>query len=172
MSALLADFKVCLLTFPVGEIGEGHVLVENFLRVLEPLTKEIYLITGNYPDSAIFSPKIHLRNIKHDSKRQPILIRIPKYIVTQLRISYNLARVAKKMDVVIFFLGGALLLPMLTAKLLGQSLFTPHSFLLNEKGIHLSHILSPIFDIPCYIINIYQHKSNVIKQLTYFNPIS
>jgi len=120
MSALLADFKVCLVTFPTAAIGGGHVLVENFLRVLEPLTREIYLITGNYPDSAIFSPKIHLRNISHDSKRQPILIRIPKYIVTQLRISYNLARVVKKTDVVIFFLGGPLLLPMLTAKLLGK----------------------------------------------------
>ena len=115
---LSADLKLCLVTFPVGGGGEGHVLVENFLHVLEPLTREIYLITGNYPDSAIFSLKIHLRNIKHDSKRQSLLIRIPKYVVTQLRISYNLARVANEIDIVIFFIGGALLLPMLTAKLL------------------------------------------------------
>ena len=117
MNNLSKHLKICLVTSPLPEIQGGQVLVENFLHVLEPLSKEIYLVTGNYPQNAIFSPKIHLRNIKHSSKRQSALIRAARRIIAQLKLSYNLAKVTNKTDIVIFFLAAPLLLPMLVAKL-------------------------------------------------------
>ena len=115
--------NICLITTPVVEIigktGGGDIQIERMLHILEPLATEIYLIDGNYPQSAVFSPKIHLRNVKTDSKKQAILIRTLKYIRTQLRISYNLVRIANKIDICVFFVGAmAFSLPMLSAKLL------------------------------------------------------
>ncbi|MCL0088405.1 glycosyltransferase family 4 protein, partial [Dehalococcoidia bacterium] len=119
MNNLTRHWKLSLLVFPYPEKAGRHILTENLLEILEPLAIEIYLITGNYPQSAIFSPKIHLRNVKHNGKRQSMLTRVPAYIMTQLKLSYHLAKIANRVDAVVFFIGGtALLLPMLTMKLL------------------------------------------------------
>ena len=117
--------RICLITTPVVEIigktGGGDIQIERMLYILEPLATEIYLIDGNYPQSAVFSSKIHLRNvkIKHDSKERGMLIRVLKYIRTRLRTVYNLVKVANKIDICVFWVGAmAFLLPMLSAKLL------------------------------------------------------
>jgi len=118
MSKLPYRLRICLITTPLP--SGLHVLVENFLHVLEPLAKTIYLVTGNYPRSAVFSTKIHVSSIGYDHKKQAALIRVVKNVVGQLRLSLSLARVAHKTDVVIFFLASPLLLPMLAAKSLGK----------------------------------------------------
>ena len=119
MSSKSNGLRICLVTFPVGEFAGSHVLVLILLRILEPLAERLVTISGNFPEEAIFSPKIKLINVSHDSKRQPIALRIPKYILTQLRISCHLASEARNSDVVVFYVGGtALVLPMLMAKLL------------------------------------------------------
>lgn len=115
--------SICLITTPVVEIlgktGGGDIQIERMLYILEPLATEIYLIDGNYPQSAVFSPKIHLRNVKHDGKKQWMLIRTLKHVTVQLRISYNLVKVANKIDICVFWVGAmAFSLPMMSAKLL------------------------------------------------------
>ena len=115
--------RICLITTPVVEIigktGGGDIQIERMLYILEPLATEIYLIDGNYPQSAVFSPKIHLRNVKTDNKKQWMLIRTLKYIRIRLRTAYNLIKVANKIDICVFWVGAmAFLLPMLSAKLL------------------------------------------------------
>ena len=115
--------SICLITTPVTEIlgktGGGNIQIEKMLHILEPLTTEIYLIDGNYPEDAVFSPKIHLMNINSDDKKQWMLIRTLKYVRTQLRISYNLVKIANKIDICVFFVGAmAFSLPLLSAKLL------------------------------------------------------
>lgn len=115
--------SICLITTPVTEIlgktGGGNIQIEKMLHILEPLATEIYLIDGNYPEDAVFSPKIHLRNINSDDKKKWILILTLKYVRTQLRISYNLVKIANKIDICVFFAGAMeFLLPMLSATLL------------------------------------------------------
>lgn len=117
--------KICLLSVPVAEIEGGHILVFNFLHVLLPLAEEIYLITGNYPEHDLPSSKIYLTNVRNDPRtshlKRRLLTRAAKYVAAQLKMSYRLARIASKVDVVILFIGGSgLLLPMLTAKLRGK----------------------------------------------------
>ena len=117
--------KICLLSVPVPEIAGGHILVLNFLKVLVPITEEIYLITGNYPEHDLPGSKIHLTNVRNDPTtshpKRSLLTRAAKYIAAQLKMSYRLARIASRVDIVIFFIGGSgLLLPMLTAKLRGK----------------------------------------------------
>ena len=120
---LREQVRICLITTPtegiLGKTGGGDIQIERMLHILEPLATEIYLIDGNYPQSAVFSSKIHLKNIKSDSKKQWMLIRILKYVIIQLKIFYNLAKIANKIDVCVFWVGAmAFSLPMLSAKLL------------------------------------------------------
>ena len=113
------NLKICVITQPLPEIKGGHILVSNFLEILEPLSNEIFVITGNFPEDLILDRKIHIKNVKSDSKKETMWIRTFKYILTQLRISHKLIKIYKNVDIVIFFVGGmALLLPMLSAKLL------------------------------------------------------
>ena len=115
----MKNLKICVITQPLPEIKGGHILVSNLLEILEPLSNEIFVITGNFPEDLIVGRNIHIKNVKSDSKRETMWIRIFKCILTQLRIALNLIKISKNVDIVIFFVGGmALLLPMITANLL------------------------------------------------------
>jgi len=118
----LPGLKVCLLSVPVEEMKGSHILVLNFLRVLHPIAEKIFLITGNYPEDDLPGPGIHLMNIRNDPltnhPKRTLMARASKYVITQLKMSYHLGKIAPKVDVVIFFIGGSsLLLPLLAAKL-------------------------------------------------------
>jgi glycosyltransferase involved in cell wall biosynthesis len=107
---------------PLGEWKDSHILVFNFLQVLVSIAEEVCLITGNYPEDDLPSPKIQLTNVRNDQlttyPKRRLITRAVKYIATQLKMSYRLTKIASQVDIVIFFIGGSgLLLPMLVAKL-------------------------------------------------------
>ena len=109
--------NIGILTFPI--IEAGNIPLSNLVDILYLISNDLYLITGN--DGYIFfkdDKRIHVHGIAH-KRGESTFTRIFKYIHTQLKISYQLASVAKKVDLWIFFIGGdTLLLPILTAKLL------------------------------------------------------
>ena len=118
-----APFRICVITGPLGEMAGGHGLVHDFIKVLEPLADELFVITRNFPEDILFNPRIHIRNVRHDSKRQPMLIRVFKQILWQLRVSFNLIKISKSVDMVIFYIGSrSYLLPTLSAKLLRKKI--------------------------------------------------
>lgn len=118
-----ALLRICVITCPLGEIAGGHGLLHDFIKVLEPLADELFVITRNFPEDVVSDRKVHIRNVKHDSKRQPMLIRIFKFVLFQLRISFNLIKISKSVDIVIFYLGSrSYLLPTLLAKLLSKKI--------------------------------------------------
>ena len=52
-------------------------------------------------------------------KKKLVLVRILKFLITQLKISYRLLKISRNVDAVIFYIGTRLyLLPILLAKLL------------------------------------------------------
>lgn len=107
------------------ETGIGEMFVVNFLQIIEPLCGKIFLITGNFFSSA--DGRVHIINIKcrSSAKIRPIWIRIPRFILTQLRLSANLIKVSRNVSIVIFYLGGENnLLPMLCSKLLRKKTIT------------------------------------------------
>ena len=110
--------NICVITLPFqNKHGATPTILSNFIEVLEPLSSELFVITGKFPDRQ--NKRIHIIRIKGDEKSESMLIRIPKFIMTQIRISYNLIKIRKNVDVVIFFLGSrGYLLPMLLLKLL------------------------------------------------------
>lgn len=113
------SLRLGVITFPLSDIQGGHVLLLNLIEILKPLSNAIYVITGNFPEDLTLDKKVQIKNVKQDSKEETMWIRTAKYILTQLRISLNLIKISKNVDILIFFVGGTvLLLPMLSAKLL------------------------------------------------------
>ena len=112
------NLKICVITPTLPEMQGGYILVSRFIKILEPLADAIFVITGNFPEDAISNKKINIKNIKNERKKEPTVIKVLRYILTQLRISVNLIKKSKNIDIVIFFIGVDLLLPIISAKLL------------------------------------------------------
>ena len=115
--------KICMITCPLREVVCDHSLVSSAIRVLEPLAEDLFIISSNCPEDIVFNPRVHIRNVKHDSKKQPMMIRVAKQILWQLRVSFNLIKLSKNVDIVIFYLGStAYPLPAVWAKLLRKKI--------------------------------------------------
>lgn len=111
--------NICVITSPNFQNVHGATptILSNFVDVLDPLSNELFVITGNFSTEP--NKRTNIVRIKGDEKTKSMLIRTPKFIMTQIRISYNLIKIRKKVDIVIFFLGArTYLLPMLLLKLL------------------------------------------------------
>ena len=98
--------RLAVVTFPFEERQESSLLLEKFLHILEPLAQKIYVITGNYPRENVFSTKITVKNIDHKAGNGSF-VKVLKYAQTQFRIAFNVLKIVKKVDIVIFFIGGA-----------------------------------------------------------------
>jgi glycosyltransferase involved in cell wall biosynthesis len=111
--------NIGLLTFPIGKAG--IIPTANLLKILYSISHNISLITGNegyeyFKKNSRFT----IYGIDHKTGENT-LIKIIRYLSTQLKISYRMIQTSKKIDVWIFFIGGnTLVLPLLTAKSLGK----------------------------------------------------
>ena len=107
--------NIGVLTFPIGRAG--NTCLSDLVDILHSLSNDIYLITGN--DGYRFfkdDGRVHTYGIEHEAGANTFT-RILRYIYTQFRISYKLAKM-RNVDIWIFFIGAdTLLFPMLTAKL-------------------------------------------------------
>jgi len=108
--------NICVVTHPFNNIA-GEMILENFIEILETLSNEIFVITGNFQKQS--NKKIRIIKLKFINEKDSILKRIPKFILTQIRISSNLFREHQNIDIVIFYIGARLyIIPILLAKLL------------------------------------------------------
>ena len=126
--------NIGILTFPISEVG--NIPLSNLVDILDSLSNDLYLITGN--DGYTFfkeDKRVHAYRIKHE-RGANALTRIIQYVYTQLKISYKLARIAKSVDMWIFFIGGdTLVFPMITARLVRKKVVLAFagSSILTEK---------------------------------------
>jgi len=120
----MEDFKkteIGVLTFPFNNKA-GQIILKNFLTILVPLSCKMNVITGIFPQALISSDNINLTEIRYEyPTKDPVILKITKYLIMQLRVSFNLLKMFNNAVVIIFFLGASqLLLPLLTAKLMGK----------------------------------------------------
>lgn len=117
--------RICAIFAPQATI-DSTTTVANTLYLLEPLAQEIYAITGNFPKDVISSEKIHIINI--DIKENPqssMLVRTPRFIILQLKMSYHLFKIVSKIDIVFLAAGAStLFLPALLAKLMRKRIIS------------------------------------------------
>jgi glycosyltransferase involved in cell wall biosynthesis len=110
--------SIGIITWAFSNSIPGEIILTNFINILEPLSNDLFVITGTFHENIIFNKKIHIKNIKHLIKKESIVFKIFRTILMQLRISFNLIKISKNADIIIFFLGMSLTLPMIFAKLL------------------------------------------------------
>ena len=161
--------SIGILTEPISE--SGNIPLSNLVDILHSLSNNIHLITGN--DGYMFfkeDTRIHTYGIEHE-RGTNVFTRILKYIYTQLNISYKLAKIARNVDIWIFFMGGeTLLLPMLTAKLLRKKVLLAFagSSIQNLKSANdnLFKPLKILSRINCALSNeIIVYSEKLIKEL-------
>jgi glycosyltransferase involved in cell wall biosynthesis len=118
--------KIGVITYPFGEKTKPTLLL-NLLEILESIADKLYVITGNIPPDEIPNNiRYHLINFKMEKELRrhlPMYIAFPiwlfNYIMGQIKMSYNLLKISKNVDIVIFFLGWSIcLLPILSARIL------------------------------------------------------
>ena len=107
--------RICVVTpaykFNIG----GKENVSKLIKILEPLSDNIFVVTGEFK----WTPndkKVHIINIPLYEDKQ-IIMKVFKYIISQLKISWELLRIFLHVDIVFFYFGTSLLFPMLTAKI-------------------------------------------------------
>lgn len=103
-------------TLPQDNIP-GSIMLKNFLELLMPISEKIYTIIGNLPYQ--LPEGIQAIRIRGVGRRDWMPISAIRFLLVQLNICYNLYKISKGIDVVIFFVGTDLfVLPLLCAKLL------------------------------------------------------
>jgi len=117
------NWRICAIFAPQESI-DSTTTVASTLGLFEPLAQEIYAITGNFPEDAISSEKIHIINVDIKEKPQSSMwIRTPRFIILQLKMSYHLFKIAGKIEVVFLAAGASTLaLPALLAKLMRKKI--------------------------------------------------
>lgn len=118
------DWRIGVIFAPELTKVAPITTVASTLHLLEPLAEQIYAITGNFPESAVTSEKVHIINVRSTgSTNQSMLVRVPGFIILQLKMTYRLVQIAGKIDVVFLAAGAStLFLPALMAKLMRKKI--------------------------------------------------
>ena len=117
-----AQQNIGIITQPISKAGFGPL--SNLVKIISSFSSPTYVITGNEGMNLLqkHNQRIHILGIQHKPKEN-VFIRIIYHVCMQLRISFKLIKQAKSVNVWIFFLDShALLLPVLTAKLIRKKI--------------------------------------------------
>ena len=125
--------KICVISFPTPSALVVNVLLYSLVEILEPICEKVYVVSSNIPRDRTFSEKIRIQDVKtaihfRDTIHPmwwSILVQFFKIIIIQLKMCWILTKIFKKIDIVIFYVGGANLFPpILTAKILRKKVVT------------------------------------------------
>ena len=165
--------NIGIVNFPMSKLGSkaGIIPLSHLLKILFSFSQDIYIIMGNFGIDILSNEYagIHIVGINHKTGTNTFT-RIIKYIYTQLKISYTLAKTTRNVDLWIFFIGGdTLVLPMLTAKLLRKKVilaFASSSILgLKSTNDNLLKHVEILSKINCMLSNrIILYSPNLIKE--------
>ena len=114
--------NIGIITQPIGKAGFGPL--SNLVKIVSSFSDSTYVITGKEGMNIRKKeyPRVHIVGVPYKYWSN-ICIRTINHIFMQLRISYRLIRLAKSVDIWIFFLDSqALLLPVVTAKLMRKKI--------------------------------------------------
>ena len=96
--------NVAIIAGPVDKVGE--LLLDSLLKVLIPLSNEIFVVTTNLPHK--YERKVHIieaGTFEGWTKRRSLSFRVIRLLLAQLRFSLALLRLYKSVDLVLFHLG-------------------------------------------------------------------
>jgi len=145
--------RVCIVSFPMPSALVVNVFLYNLVEILESICEKIYVVTSNIPRDRTFSEKIRIQDVKttmhfRDTIRPmwwSSLLQFLKIITIQMKMCWILIKISKDIDIVIFYVGGANLLPpVLMAKALRKKVITSAIGLgsLGYKKVHNNRLFS------------------------------
>ena len=145
--------RVCIVSFPMPSALVVNVFLYNLVEILESICEKIYVVTSNIPKDRTFNEKIRIQDVKttmhfKDTIRPmwwSSLLQFLKIITIQMKMCWILTKISKDIDIVIFYVGGANLLPpVLMAKALRKKVITSAIGLgsLGYKKVHNNRLFS------------------------------
>ncbi len=148
-----------LITFPLVEAG--NIPLSNLTAILYSISGKLCVITGR-EGKILFKKQnddIRVFSIQYKAKAN-LLARASNYLFTQIKITLILLKLIKDVDTWVFFIGGeALVLPMITAKLLRKDVIIVSA----GSGIKDSNIFNdPLTGILTYLYMIGYHLADKI----------
>ena len=111
------NMNIGLVTFPIER--SGVVPLNNMLTIFSEIVEgDIHLISGNRVDELnVKNARIRIQCLYHEMGKNP-LSRLKNYLITQMRIAYNMWLIRHNVDSWYFYFGGELLVfPLLMGKL-------------------------------------------------------
>jgi len=124
--------SICVVSYPTSRRTRGWGHLFTFVRIIEPMSRRLHVITGNIPPDQVPAGRFKLTNFGMEPELRrdlPLFIALPVWLYNfalgQVKTCYYLLRASGSVDTVLFFLGAdANLLPLLLAKLLGKETIT------------------------------------------------
>jgi len=164
--------KACMMTFPLERAGITPLL--NLVDIMKDVYEEVILIipidisNKEYFEQNFEVKGVHVELICHSGGGN-FLGRILSYILTEIRLTLKLLRI-KKIDFLMFFLGGELLLlPLITAKIYGKTIITFlagfNEEIKDSNSDFLNNIISGVPQINyAFSSNIVIYSTSLIKK--------
>lgn len=147
--------SICVITFPRPKAG--IVPLENFLGVMSHFSDQLFVITGNegyrscseLKDISVFSTNYNTSSF--------FLLNVVNYFLLQFKISCQLFKLRKKIDICLFFMGEGLLLPVCVAKILKKPviliLTSSLPKIVDSKKGNIFHKVTKYFEILNYSLS-------------------
>jgi len=111
------NFNLGLASLPVSKAGIPPLI--NIITILREITNNFYIVTEPFENSPVSNCREILFPVKKYKKKSTnLIIRALNYFWIQVQIAINVVKTSKNVDAWIFFGGGGLLIPLLTAKIL------------------------------------------------------
>jgi len=144
----MTSIKIGVVTVPIYK--SGNPPLSHLLDILNVYSKDLYLLTGN--DGYTFfkqDSQIHVDGWVYRNLSDSFLLRLSRYIWTQIFISYQIIFQRKNIDLWIFFFGNyRLTLPIFIAKLFNK----PVLLLLPDPFGRLSGTLQGPVSLPMRVL--------------------
>ncbi len=179
-------FKICIITYPFSNSKTTRVynLLFDFINLLDVISKT-YIITGNIPEVEVPKNINHFINFKMEKelrKNIPFYFAFPiwllNYAIGQIKMSFNLFKIRKNVDIVIFFLGYDYIFPIIIAKILNKktiviATMSSKSIMMvyNSFFYYISTIIEKTFYMMSDKIIVDQQNVSTLHLQRHFNKI-
>lgn len=150
--------RICLITWPLRDSQSAYIFLDDFLRILELCSNDVYLIT-----QTTFSLKVkesfncQYVNIPSFGKNNNLIFKILNDIFYQIRTCKNML-MNNKYDLVWIYGGSSLILPVIMAKIIRKKVYVN---ILGVESRRLKTSYSGIYSI------ILSNLAKIVEQLSW-----
>lgn len=109
---------IAIVTYPFSD-NVGKTLLDNFVKVMEPIAPYLLIITGDYVNPRHEGDIIRIS----PASSKFLLYRFAKQFKTQIEVALQIYRARSRIDVVVFFIGAGLTIPVILTKMIGKRSF-------------------------------------------------